>query len=311
MTGTTSHEASAPLVSVVIPAFNAARVIARAVHSVLEQDWQPIEVIVVDDGSTDGTVEAVEALGAPELRVIRQANTGAAAARNRGIRESRGAFVAFLDADDTWLPGRLTRTVEPMLADPAIGLCYCRAWREPEGGGPRRLMHAEAVARLHPCGIYPPRYICTPAATVRREVLDRVGLFDESMTNLEDVDLFIRLAEVCGVQEVPEPLVVSYEQPQSLRTRCSPDERARLMIRVTERALARAPERYPHRRGAMAIATQRAGIQFFENGLRLPALRLFMRSMLWRPTLRSLIFVLRTFVPDSLDPVLRRRRRGG
>ena len=101
MTGTTSHEASAPLVSVVIPAFNAARVIARAVHSVLEQDWQPIEVIVVDDGSTDGTVEAVEALGAPELRVIRQANTGAAAARNRGIRESRGAFVAFLDADDT------------------------------------------------------------------------------------------------------------------------------------------------------------------------------------------------------------------
>ena len=111
-----------PLVSVVMPAYNAGPYIEQAIRSVLEQDYPNIELIVVDDGSKDGTPEAVEALFGDRVRVLRQKNGGPAAARNLGIRASNGTLLAFLDADDVWLPGKLQAQVSYMLAHPDIGL---------------------------------------------------------------------------------------------------------------------------------------------------------------------------------------------
>src|SRR5688500_12700331 len=93
-------------ITVVIPAFNSARTISRAVESVLQQNWPSLEIVAVDDGSTDDTMRVLNHLGCPNLRVVQQANAGPAAARNRGVGEAKGEWVAFLDADDEWLPGK-------------------------------------------------------------------------------------------------------------------------------------------------------------------------------------------------------------
>src|SRR4030088_81439 len=111
---------SAPLVSVVMPAYNVAWCIGRAVDSVLAQDFRPCELIVVNDGSTDGTGALLESYGAA-ITVINQENRGMSAARNAGIRRARGTYVAFLDADDWWLAGKLSRQVELMRGRPEIG----------------------------------------------------------------------------------------------------------------------------------------------------------------------------------------------
>ncbi len=124
--------ASAPLVSVVMPAYNVAWCIGRAVDSVLAQDFRSRELIVVNDGSTDGTRAVLERYGAA-ITVIDQENQGMSAARNVAIRRARGTYVAFLDADDWWLPGKLRRQVELMQGSPEIGFCSNavagRGWR--------------------------------------------------------------------------------------------------------------------------------------------------------------------------------------
>ena len=143
-----------PLVSVIIPAYNSAAYIARAINSALAQDYPNTEIIIVDDGSTDGTRNIVSEF--PNVICIAQKNSGPAAARNAGIRASSGEFVAFLDADDEWLPARLTKTIQPMLDDSKIGLTYCRAIRRlPNGRGEAYGLRFQKNAALpaHPMAI--------------------------------------------------------------------------------------------------------------------------------------------------------------
>jgi glycosyltransferase involved in cell wall biosynthesis len=112
-----------PLVSVVIPSYNMEAFTPQTVESVLAQDYPSVEVIVVDDGSTDGSVGALKRFG-ERIRLIEQKNSGACAARNRGLQECRGEFVAFLDCDDLWEPRKLTRCVETLLARPAAVMAH-------------------------------------------------------------------------------------------------------------------------------------------------------------------------------------------
>jgi glycosyltransferase involved in cell wall biosynthesis len=196
-------------VSVVMPAFNVDWCVGRAVDSVLAQTQRERELIVVDDGSTDDTAAVLARYG-DAVRAIPQANAGMSAARNAGIRAARGNLIAFLDADDWWKADKLERQVKLMRERPGIGFCSTAARVvNPEGRllnvwhcpGPRddmlRTLFAENAAIAGGCS----------AVMVRSELLDRVGLFDESLRGFEDPDLWIRLAAVSGYACIDEPLV--------------------------------------------------------------------------------------------------------
>jgi GT2 family glycosyltransferase len=194
-----------PLVSVIIPTFNRRAMVAEALVSVQAQTMGAWECIVVDDGSTDGTAEAVEAFSDERVRLLRQENLGVAAARNRGIAASRGPLVAFLDSDDLWHPAKLARQLAVM--DEGWALCHTdEIWvRRGVRVNPKK-KHAKAGGRLlerslELCCISP------SAAVVRRDVLEALGGFDEAYPVCEDYELWLRLTARYPVAFVPEPLV--------------------------------------------------------------------------------------------------------
>ena len=210
--------ASAPEVSIVMPAYNVAWCVGRAVDSALAQDFRDRELIVVNDGSTDGTRAVLDAYG-DRIVAIHQDNRGMSAARNAGILRARGTYVAFLDSDDWWLPGKLARQVELMRSRPDIGFCSTAArvedgdgqlinhWRCPHGTSQiLATLFAENAAIAGGCS----------AVMVRRALFDQVGLFDESLRGFEDPDLWMRLAAVSGYACIDETLAVILRREKSV-----------------------------------------------------------------------------------------------
>jgi glycosyltransferase involved in cell wall biosynthesis len=194
-------------ISAVIPACNAEGVIGRAVESVLSQTLPAAEILVIDDGSTDRTAGAVAPFG-DKVRYIRQENAGASAARNRGIQEARGRWIAFLDADDQWLPDRLLRQVDLLGRHPDLRWITGNFYRCDCGRGHRQrfditpqqqtcirkaLRGGEvldsyfAAHRLGAIG-------CTDTMLVRKDLLEEAGLFLAGQKRLNDVDLWLRMA---------------------------------------------------------------------------------------------------------------------
>lgn len=186
-----------PLVSVVIPAFNASAYIAATLNSVFQQSFSNYEVILVNDGSPD-TAELETALQPylARLRYFRQENRGPSAARNRAIREARGRYIALLDSDDLWLPQHLARQVDRLTQDAGLGLVYANNMQVRDG---RFLRHAfDVVAQTgavtldsllgEQCTVN------TSSVVASRDALLTAGLFDESMNRCEDFDLWLRLA---------------------------------------------------------------------------------------------------------------------
>jgi glycosyltransferase involved in cell wall biosynthesis len=193
------REIGNPRVSVIVPAFNAARTIRDAVASVFAQTYRDFEVIVVDDGSTDGTCAALEAWR-DRVSYVAQPNGGPGRARNTGIGRARGEFVAFLDADDLWLPHKLERQIEYFDAFPDAGLVHTAVCLGMADAGALARATA-AVAHTPPRRIYCELFetrteIHTLSVMVRRAVLDEVGGFDERREiHVEDWDLWLRIAE--------------------------------------------------------------------------------------------------------------------
>lgn len=207
-----------PAVSVVIPAYNAAWCVRKAIDSVLAQEFRDFEVLVVDDGSTDDTAAILAPYG-DALRVVRQRNGGLSSARNAGIRESSAEFVAFLDADDWWLPGKLAKQVGLLRAEPTIGFVSTAARVEdPEG----RLVNVWSCTTC--TGPFLPRLFGAngdvagsgSAVVVRRRLFDEVGGFDESLRSLEDVDMWMRLSSIAGYACIEEHLAVILKRPGSM-----------------------------------------------------------------------------------------------
>lgn len=194
-------------VSVVIPAYNAEPFLAETLRSVLEQTLAPLEVLVVDDGSTDRTGEIARLFG-PPVRCIRQENRGLSGARNTGIREARGELIALLDADDLWLPRKLERQVELLSRNPeALAAFTLTEFIDASG----RLLRTSSAPRypdlveallLYSCVVGPPS-----AAVIRRVALDRMGLFDGRFSQCADWDMWLRLAEAGPIVTADEPLV--------------------------------------------------------------------------------------------------------
>jgi glycosyltransferase involved in cell wall biosynthesis len=251
------------LVSVVIPCFNASRYIATAIRSVLAQRWDELEIIVVDDGSTDGSADLVAA-NFPEVRLIRQANQGVATARNVGMAAARGAWIAFLDADDIWLPGKLAAQADALRGDAAARMVYT-AWQvwagETPGPGAAEvdalLAGADDATRwAGPSGwIYPDLLLdCalwTSTVVTHRSVFDEVGVFDPGLRIGEDYDLWLRASRVTRIARVNRPCALYRSHAASI-TRSAPLENYRSI--VVSRAIARWG--YGHEPAGTAVRTR-------------------------------------------------------
>ena len=197
-------------VSAVIPAYNAAWCLRRAIDSVLNQSFREVQAIVVDDGSTDGTA-AVLASYAGQVKVVTKPNGGLSSARNAGIRAATGEYVAFLDADDRWLPHKLERQVAWMDAHPDAVFCSTAA---------RVVNAAGATTGEWQCANYPGStlegifarnaYVAGSGSAVlaRRGALLAAGGFDERLKSLEDIDMWMRLAARGDYHCIAEPLAV-------------------------------------------------------------------------------------------------------
>ena len=207
-------------ISVVIPAWNAEETLARAVESVLAQTRPSDEIIVVDDASTDGTVGLAKSYADQGVSFLSlRERRGAAAARNTGIRGAKGRWIAFLDADDEWLPTKLEKQAAAISANPEAPLVFCASEEFSSDGqslgdtfrGWPVTVGSEAWKALLACN-----FVMTTTVVARRAVLLQLGGFDETLKVAEDQDMWIRLALTGPPVYVPESLAHVHVQPGSL-----------------------------------------------------------------------------------------------
>lgn len=215
-----------PTVSVIIPAYNCELYIAETISSVLEQTYKDLELIVVDDGSTDSTPSIVSSCG-PPVRLVHQANRGVCKARNLGIREANGKFICLLDHDDFWFPEKLERQMQVFQRDTKAGVVY----------SPFILWHPNTVSGIYP---HPESYdrmaypddidnsfsgwiyhqflldcwMLTSTAMFRAEVFDKCGVFDESLPYSEDWDLWLRISQQYRFVKLCRPTTLYRQHPQ-------------------------------------------------------------------------------------------------
>jgi glycosyltransferase involved in cell wall biosynthesis len=199
---------TAPTVSVVIATYNYGAFLPKALDSVLTQTFADYEIIVVNDGSTDNTDEVVKPyLEHPKVRYYKKANGGQATAKNLGISKAKGEYVAFLDADDFWLPEKLERQLKLFRENPAVGVVYSAIRTVgPEGEEVPFEMPACVRGKILK-RLYGNSFICFSSSMMRRELFEKYGVFDESFGMAIDYDLWLRLSLVTEFDFVPEPLV--------------------------------------------------------------------------------------------------------
>jgi glycosyltransferase involved in cell wall biosynthesis len=195
-----------PLVSVIIPVFNGERFLREAVESVLAQKYSPVEIIIVDDGSTDGTATVARSL--PEtVRYLRQTNHGPAAARNRGIEQAQGDLIAFADTDDLWPSHKLELQLPYLIRDSKIDIVLGRI---------QQVLLSETQAKE----IGDPAFsVNLGSAVIRKSCFERVGLFDETMRYSEDVDWFMRAREGAAAIMTIDAVTLFYRQHEQNMTR--------------------------------------------------------------------------------------------
>lgn len=239
-----------PLVSIIIPCYNQAHFVRDALDSALAQDYPAFEVILVNDGSTDDLEAQVAGYRADaRVRMIAQENRGLSAARNRGIQESRGDFVKFLDSDDWLAPTALTRLVQAFQTAPdqaELGLVYCDAMYVDVQGRPlptqsvaelRRVLSGDILPSLLVGGYFPPSTVLVP-----RRVLEQVGLFDERLRRVEDHELWMRM--MCeGYRALFVPEKLTYYRRHSANISLDKAQVTETHLRVVEMITTRYPVR--------------------------------------------------------------------
>jgi glycosyltransferase involved in cell wall biosynthesis len=221
---------NSPLVSIVIPSYNYDRFLGEAIESALRQTHAPVEVVVVDDGSTDGSRAVISSFGA-RIKTVLQDNLGLPSARNSGIREAGGEYLLFLDADDGLLPGAAADLLEGFALRPEAGIVFGDAvWMDEKGreigrhgSGPECVSYRDML-RGNP--------ILVSEALVRRSILTQTGLFDPGLRQCEDYDLWLRASRLFPIIHLGRTVTRIRRHPQQL----SQDRARQLMweLRVKE-----------------------------------------------------------------------------
>ncbi len=218
-------------VSVIIPAYNLENYIVQALESVLFQTFQDFEIILIDDGSQDNTVSLVQQFDDPRIHILQQKNQGASSARNYGMRQSQGQYIALLDGDDYWLPEKLERQLQHLSHAPNVGVSFCRAAFMNDLGEPLGTYQMPQLKNLDASAFLKSNAIgCGSTPILRREVLDaiqfetiiqgerKVCYFDETLQRSEDLELWLRilLKTPWKIEGINDPLVFYRINPDSL-----------------------------------------------------------------------------------------------
>ena len=284
-------------ISVVIPVFNRKNTLIRSIESVFNQTRLPDEVVLVDDGSTDGSRELIQQLVAQDSRikaVFTVKNLGGGGARNLGVAEATGDLIAFLDSDDEWLPEKLEKQIPYFEnGDAEIGVVYSKEWIK-DGEAPHiKPPHAHSgyIFEL----LLQANCIDTPTAVVRRSFFEVVGGFDPQMPRFQDWDLFLRLSRHCKIIAVQEPLILSYVTPGSI----SHNDKARLS------ALLHMQEKYADDISKNPVAQQIFALKtanaYFLNDQRSLAVKSFFNILRRNPgSVKAFAGLLISMMPQSL-----------
>jgi glycosyltransferase involved in cell wall biosynthesis len=287
------------LVSIVIPCYEQARFLPRAIESALGQSYSPVEVIVVDDGSPDDTAEV--AANYPEVQLLRTRNQGVAAARNSGLEVARGSLLVFLDADDILLSNAVADGVACFEREPDRGMVFGRHERIDPAGNPVQTSNAvltgdpyEALLRWNIVG-------CPGAALYRRRALEAVGGFSTACAGAEDYEMYLRLARRFPISQHDATVVQAVVHDANMQRDFALMLRATVVVLRGERAHVRAHPAYRHayRQGL------RAWRETFGVDLARQAVRELRSPASWRSAGRDLVVLFR-FYPGVVVHAARR-----
>lgn len=207
------------MVSVIIPAYNRAKTIERSIKSVLDQTYDDLEVIVVDDCSDDGLDKVIESMAEPKVRYVRlESRSGACVARNRGVEEAKGDIIAFQDSDDEWCSNKLELQLKAMDENNA-DICFCRLRRHYIGEDAKIVLWPTSITEescfMDHLTLRRKSYVSTQTIVARRYVFNDI-MFDPDVVKSQDYDWMIRASEKYSVYYVAQSLVEQYLQPDSI-----------------------------------------------------------------------------------------------
>jgi glycosyltransferase involved in cell wall biosynthesis len=302
-----------PLVSIVTPSYNQAPFLEETIRSVLEQDYEPIEYVVVDDGSTDGSVEIVRRYDNRLAWWTRQENAGQVAALNRGFARTTGAYMGFLNSDDTLLPGAVAAMVTELEADPELLLVYGDALYTDEAGHQTGYLAArefDVVEMVRRCD----NHVVQPSTLWRREAWERYGPLNEDGWYFFDFEFFLRFPSE-RVKRLPQPLSTYRIHAEAKSTGAAGSRLARDHARLAETFLAGndLPEAARRVADEGRSSAYLLGAEFAYEALDLPRARHYaLRGLRLHPAHASprwLSLAVKSFLPGRLVRRLRERRR--
>jgi glycosyltransferase involved in cell wall biosynthesis len=273
-----------PLVSVIIPCFNYGQFVGEAIQSVLNQTYPDLEVIVVDDGSTDTTRDVVYSFRDPRIRYVYQENAGENVARNTGIQQARGEFIAFLDADDLWLPQKLEKQLRLFEEDPEVGLAYCLfSYFDSESGNvvgfhkEYKCFRGNVLEKL-----YEKNFIGSPTPVIKRDVFEKTGLFETDDQSVDDWTLWTKIAFHYKIDYVPEVLA-KYRIHIGAMSYRTADEYRKWRSNYLQRMAAQFPELIPLRRRFQCKANYLVSIHYARVGDKKKAVACLIEAIKARP----------------------------
>ncbi|MDX2215651.1 MAG: glycosyltransferase [Oculatellaceae cyanobacterium bins.114] len=298
-----------PLISVIIPAYNAATTISETIASVLNQTHSDLELIVINDGSQDATLDIVSAIPDPRVQVFSYPNGGVALSRNRGLIHATGDFIAFLDADDLWTPDKLAAQLQVLQANPTAKVAYC--WTDLIDHNSDRLgpcCHITANGNVYAALLLSCFVVSGSNPLIARQAITEVGGFDETLAASQDFDFYLRLAAHYEFVAVPSPKVLYRRVSNSMSSNLKRWENTSLLVR--EKYFDQAPTPLPRSLKRHSIANFYKAMLFkiltdtphAKQGLE--ALRVLWKNIYYDPRLLRQRITIKLFVKAGLMMML-------